>query len=303
MSKEDYFAMRNRVEKKHKDISESPSFDSSCSETPYHEEQHSYKPSFNCSLSEKRKRSPSSFLSNFSGFLRNYGGFIAGALAIVLIVAMLVGIFTPKIVTGEVEGFRWSRSVSIEEYKTVNESGWSLPSNGRLQYTRSEIQRYEQVLDHYETKTRTYTEQVFDHYDTYYTYSDNGNGTFTEHAHQTPVYRTETRTETYQEPVYRSDPVYATKYYYEIDKWVYKCDMTTGGNDHNPYWSDYVCANNERESGRKEFYYINVVTGDETEEYSIEYNVWQSLQVKDDVKLKVYFGGHAELYEETTPCD
>jgi hypothetical protein len=56
---------------------------------------------------------------------------------------------------------------------------------------------------------------------------------------QRPVYRTETKTETYQEPVYRDEPIYATKYYYEIDIWQYAFSYNTSGNDKDPYWKEF----------------------------------------------------------------
>ena len=78
---------------------------------------------------------------------------------------------------------------------------------------------------------------MIDHYNTEYSYSDNGNGTFTEHTKQVPVYKTEYYEETHQEPVYRQDPVYATKYYYDIDKWFDSGrDYPSSGTDQNPYW-------------------------------------------------------------------
>ena len=42
-----------------------------------------------------------------------------------------------------------------------------------------------------------------------------------------------------REPVYRQDPVYATKYYYDIDKWVDTGnDYPSSGKDHKPYWNE-----------------------------------------------------------------
>ena len=44
-----------------------------------------------------------------------------------------------------------------------------------------------------------------------------GNGYFEEETISTPVYETYYETEEYQEPIYRDEPVYAMKYYYDID--------------------------------------------------------------------------------------
>ena len=218
-------------------------------------------------------------------------------LGIVSVVVALLLIFMPKTQEGTVDSFAWNRSISVEEYRTVEESDWNLPSGARLQYTQNEIRTYKQVIDHYETKTRTYTEQVLDHYETVVTgYRDNGNGTFEEITSQQPVYRTETRTETYEEPVYRDEPVYDTKYYYEIDKWVHKEYVKTSGKDKKPYWGEYKYGEKEREGNKTEKYEIIVVNKDnEKNTYKVDYDIWNSLNVGETVKLKVFINGYAEL--------
>ena len=72
----------------------------------------------------------------------------------------------------------------------------------------SKAEEYETILDHYETVEVQRSRQVLDHYETYYTYEDNGEGSFTEVAHERPVYTTEYYTETVQQPVYRQVPIY-----------------------------------------------------------------------------------------------
>jgi hypothetical protein len=218
-------------------------------------------------------------------------------IGIVSLIVALFFLFMPKTQEGTVDGFAWSRSIAIEEYKTIDENGWVLPSGARLHYTKEEIRTYEDVIDHYETKTRTYTEQVIDHYETVVTgHKDNGNGTFSEITSQRPVYRTETRTETYQDPVYRKEPVYDTKYYYEIDKWVHKDDIDTSGNDKQPYWGQYQYGNKEREGKKTEKYELIIINQDnEKKTYTVDYKVWQGLNKGETVKLKVYIGGNAEL--------
>ena len=61
----------------------------------------------------------------------------------------------------------------------------------------------EHVIDHYETVEVQRSRRIIDHYETYYTYTDNGDGTFIETPHERPVYTTEYYTETVQKPVYR----------------------------------------------------------------------------------------------------
>ena len=221
--------------------------------------------------------------------------------AIIALIALFTFLLLPKNVTATVDSFSWERTITIEEYKTVEESDWSLPSTARLQYQQREIRSYNQVIDHYETKTRTYTEQVIDHYETRVTgHRDLGNGYFEEITQQVPVYRTETKTETYEEPVYRQEPVYDTKYYYEIDKWVLKNKEKSEGNDKSPYWPKFTLNNNERQGERTSTYYIYCTTSkDKQEKYTVKEDVWESLNIGDVIKLKVDAFGKATIINKT----
>ena len=182
-----------------------------------------------------------------------------------------------------VDGFSWERSISIEQERTVRESDWSVPVGGRCYDTKQEIRSYRDVLDHYETVMETKTKQILDHYETTYTYSDNGNGTFTEHAHQTPVYRTEVYTEPKQEPVYRKEPVYGTKYYYEIDRWFFEYASESSGDDKNPYWNEnYTLKNRERDINRSEKYTIRFDNGDAED---CSYEKWQNVELGNEVVI------------------
>lgn len=227
-------------------------------------------------------------------------------LSALLILALIVGLVScivPHEVSGTVMEMEWSRSIEIEEYKTVRESGWSIPSGGRKVSQSEEIHHYDQVLDHYETKTRTHTEQVLDHYEEYVSgYRDLGNGHFEEITSQRPVYRTETRIETYQEPVYKQVPVYRTKYVYDIDKWVHKSYEKTSGTNKAPYWSEYKCQDKEREGTRSETYSITVQnTKGKSNEYTLSFAQWNTLTVGQTVHMKANAFGHAELiFEEET---
>lgn len=71
----------------------------------------------------------------------------------------------PKVKNVTIDDLDWERTIDIEEVVTHNESDWSLPDDARLQYTKSEIQSYKDVLDHYETVTETKTRSVIDHYE------------------------------------------------------------------------------------------------------------------------------------------
>ena len=172
--------------------------------------------------------------------------------AILMVLVVMVGIFKPKVKDFNCTDVSWESTINIEAYETVNESDWSVPSGGRLQYKKEEVKSYVSVIDHYETVTKTRTVQSGSH--TEYDYVDNGDGTFKEVPRTVPDYKEETYTE--EEPVYRQDPIFATKYYYEIEKWVQKRKVEKSGNDHTITWGDTNLASNEREGSRSTICYV-----------------------------------------------
>lgn len=213
---------------------------------------------------------------------RNLSRIGVGAGIIALMAAIIFLVFPYKEVS-TVDGFSWERSINIEQERTVKESDWFVPVGGHCYDTKQEIRSYKDVLDHYETVLETKSKQVIDHYEPTYTYSDNGNGTFTEHMHQTPVYRTEVYTEPKQVPVYKQVAVYDTKYYYEIDRWFFEYASESSGNDKDPYWNEnYTLKNRERDTSRSETYTIHFDNG---EEKDCSYEKWQTTELGDKVVL------------------
>ncbi len=202
-------------------------------------------------------------------------GLLAG---IPLFILLLIFIFKPRTNVMQVTDVKWTNTIEIEELKTFDEDDWHLPAGARLKYTRSEIRDYESVLDHYEIVTKSRQVQDGGHYE--YDYSDNGDGTFTEHSHFVPEYKTEYYEE--QEPVYRQEPIYDTKYYYEIDRWVYERKVVTSGSDKEPYWGDTNLGFKERESGRKTAYSISgtIKKGKKDKEvsYTVDEATWKELK-------------------------
>ena len=184
----------------------------------------------------------------------------------------------------QVTALNWIRNINIEENRMYSESGWSLPDGAEQTNARQEIHHYDSVLDHYESVDVQRSRQVIDHYETYYTYEDNGNGTFTEVSHQRPVYETEYYTETVQQPVYRQVPRYATKYYYNIWRWTPSRDVTATGTDHNTEWPVPELAENEREGQRTEDYRFTVEHTKEKkspETYRLAESDWMNINVGD----------------------
>lgn len=242
--------------------------------------------------------------NNFSVILNKINflmvGKCIGAFALVfLLIAGLIYFFTPREYDAIITEKTWERDVVIEEYRTVEESAWdNVPSGGRLLYSSEEIRSYNTVLSHYETKTRQVAEQVFDGYDTHTYYTDNGNGTFTEHTSQTPRYRTEYRTETYQDPVYVNVPVYDTKYYYEIERWVYDRTEESSGSNSTPFWPEYEITENERPVSKIESYVLVFYVPDKEKTYSYDcsdMDEWDSYQANESKTIVLNGGRIVEI--------
>lgn len=214
---------------------------------------------------------------------------------IVALIAALLFAFWPRTYDATVAVSAWAREIDIEAYRTVQESDWSVPDGGRVYDQRTEFSHYVQVLDHYETRTREVSEEVYDGEEYHTSYSDNGDGTFTEETYSTPRYRTEWHTETYQEPVYRDEPVYATKYYYDIDKWVLDRTESSEGADIAPYWPEYTLGENERTGFMGEAYILSVETEDASYRLSLPLERWENFHKGDGVTITVVNGAVTEL--------
>jgi len=237
-------------------------------------------------------------LSSFKSFLSTNILSIIITIFILIVMAGLIFLFIPKTQEVTIQELSWKHSINIERYQTVEENDWDLPTNARLLYSKQEFSHFEEVLDHYETKTRQVAKQRIIGYEEYVSgYRDLGNGYFEEIISLQPIYETYYETETYQEPVYRQEAVYCTKYYYEIDKWVYERSVVTSGTDKKPYWGEVTLADDERVSTKSQSYSILGINQKQKEvTISLSYEDWISLEIGQIVKIKVSFG-HGEIVE------
>lgn len=201
-------------------------------------------------------------LINF-GWLQYKKQFAAVIVAVMALAGGWYAFFDTYEVTAQVAEFEWNRTIHIQEYRTVREGDWSVPSGGRQISTEQRVHHHRQVFDHYETKTR----RVVTGYENVACGSemvDNGNGTFSSQT----KYCSEAQygEETYEVAVYRSEPVYQTWYTYDIDRWVESRNVPTSGerrNDPQPHWGEFSLNCNgvteigcERESSREEHYLV-----------------------------------------------
>lgn len=219
------------------------------------------------------------------------------------IAAMLWWIFSPQEVTAVVDAKTWDRTLEVQAYRTIRESDWSVPSGGRPVRSYRAIREYRQVLDHYETKERQVSERVQTGTRTYTCGSrDLGNGHFEDRTCTEPEYETRYHTEKYQDPVYRKEPVYATKHDYDIERWVRDTVLAARGEADepsepaDPAWPVTRLRERQREGARTEKYVLRFRDEDgDTYESPVTLDRFQHLRVGTPVRLKVSRAGAVEL--------
>ena len=212
---------------------------------------------------------------------------IIAALAVFLLVKQM----SPRSAAAKIVDKAWEREITIESYRWVDDADWELPSGAVLKESRSEIRSYDEVLDHYETRSREVPEEYVSGYST--EYRDMGNGYF--ESYQVPQYSTRYRTEYYDEAVYRKEPVYDTRYYYQIERWTYDRTLSASGGDSEPYWPEVTLASeNERENGRHEQYTVRCEDKKESYTADVPLEKWQTFRVGDQVKLTISSSGHVQ---------
>ncbi len=238
---------------------------------------------------EEKKKAEADILQNMTPPKKKSRlGLIIG---IAVLIALIAFACRPRNYSATVSDKSWQREIGVDVYKTVSESGWTLPDTARMTDSKEEVHHIDSVLDHYETVEVERSRQVIDGYDTHTEYIDNGDGTFTENTYQTPRYTTEYYTEQEERPVYRDVPRYATKYYYDIEKWVPDRVLKTSGGDDEPYWDTTVLGDKERENGRSEQYSVTF-SADKGKSYYvvIDQSLWDTLKVGSGADIEVKNG-------------
>lgn len=146
-------------------------------------------------------------------------GIVAGALALIIFV-----LTWKKEIPVMVTAFSWERTIDIEKYGPHSESSWDSPPPGAYGISSA------QEVHHYDTRVvgrDCHTES----YSVVCGTTDNGNGTFSDN------YCNETREVCVDRTV--QDPVYATKYYYTIDRWGFDHTEKAAARDHSPHWPSF----------------------------------------------------------------
>ncbi len=224
---------------------------------------------------------------------------LVGVVALVVLCAGLAAaflIFGGREQGATVSGFEWQRAVAVEAFQTVEEEDWSVPEGGRILSERQEIHHYDDVLDHYETRQREVQEQVQVGTETYVCgQRDLGNGFFEDIECERPIYETQSRTETYEEPIYRQEPVYQTLYAYEIDKWNVVRTDEASARDHSPFWPRADLGSDEREGDQTELYVVYFTDEEgETHRWETTLAEWQAFEQGQAVVLEFDSFGNLE---------
>lgn len=219
---------------------------------------------------------------------------LAASLAGILLVGSSVSLIYANFIKTEpvdltVQRLSWERQVEIEEFRTLTEEDWSVPSDGRIQRSFTAIHHYDRVLDHYDKETRQIGERVKSgsHSESYVcgsTTVDNGNGTFTQEdtscTREVDDYTTVYHDETYKVPVYRQDPVYRTRYVYQVDRWLTDHFETASGAS-NPTWPVIPMLDAQQRVGDERRQSYDVILRDEEGrmfERSLGQKTWSHLE-------------------------
>lgn len=225
------------------------------------------------------------------------------AIGLLIVVACLIGaslLFGGNDLEVSIEEMRWERSVVVEELQTVVEEDWEVPDGGRLISQREEIHHYDQVIVGHERKQRQVSEQVQVGERTFVCgQRDLGNGFFEDIECSEPVYETQQRTETYEEPIYEQVPVMDTMYEFEIERWTAQRTERATGRDQRVYWPELNLGADQREGEREEVYHIVFRDGDgERYEMTFPLEEWLTFESLGRYTLRVNGLGQAVGVEQ-----
>ncbi|MGE0709300.1 MAG: hypothetical protein AB7N76_26930 [Planctomycetota bacterium] len=163
---------------------------------------------------------------------------------VLLALAACVAFFSwPKEVGVVVSGHSWERTQKVEDYRTVEEGGWSKPAEAFDVSTSQKVHHTDKVLLRTERRTRAVTRKVQVGEETYQAGTkkvDLGNGRFKQMPvyKKRPKYESRTEQEPYEEKIYKDVPKYQTWYRYKVRKWVEGPPRTTSGEGLEAKWPE-----------------------------------------------------------------
>ena len=181
----------------------------------------------------------------------------------------------------------WETKLDVQEYKYHEDSGWSLPNNATLMYTREEQNGTKPVVvgSHIEKVTKTKevqdgTKEVFSHTE------DLGNGAYKDVYIDVPKYKTITYTEDVEVDDIEHQPNMQTKYYYSYWEWETISTLTETGDDRSVEYAEYQTrGTNERVTNQRVWYTITDTDG---KKYTINEEDWKRVSEGDTVLIKKF---------------
>ena len=219
------------------------------------------------------------------GFFREHEIEIAIVLLVVLVATFFSCyniIFPPKH-TVQVTSFSWLRKIIYIENFVTQDSDWYLPEDATLLYSQEEIKRYNRTFDHYEEALVAQTREAgsFDHTITYEF------GGPVDKLVPTTTLQTEYVTELI--PVYNYEPLYETKYYFEISQWFITFLNEASEDNHEPYWPDENDhTDTQIEYKRGEEYMVIGIDSETKKEvfFYVDYSYWKDLKIGDKIEFE-----------------
>ena len=245
-----------------------------------------------------------------------------------IVIFGIIKLLSPKTEIMIIEQVAWEYSVDIERYQAVEKNSWNLPADARLLRMEDEVHHVKEEVDHYEYKTTIVTDRVFSHNETVTEVVerenvvgietevvdriDLGNGYFEEIIeefeiveieeevieYEVPIYEIVYEEKKYTEPVYTDVPVMQTKFYYEVDEWVFNRTVKSSGKDKQPYWPNFNLSDKEQVSNKETMYYVTVINSDNTSsQISVDYDCWVELEVGQEVKVEKWLWMEKIIFE------
>jgi len=195
--------------------------------------------------------------SFFSRRLFKFGLLGSGGLMVLVVALFAILLYIANITYStevEVTGLEWTRTIALEEYKTVAETAWEgeVPPNVRVQSQTRAVHHTDKVPNGTRTVPETYTEEVSDGTERYVCgRKSKKNGFFEDEYCSRTKYKSVTKTRNKTETIYKDVPVYKIRYNYLIDKWVMTGEKTTSGTDFNPQWATVQTDNVRTRTGNR----------------------------------------------------
>jgi len=207
------------------------------------------------------------------------------AIASFFVLFFFLALFTSDIdVT--VNGFKWERSIEIEEYKKVIEEDWRLPEGAEKINSYQAVHHNNQIADGTETKTRTVQKQVGTE-QVKIGEKDLGNGYFEDIYEDRAVY--EDVEESYEVTKYKQIPVYKTKYKYSVFRWKDVGTIEASDTKKPAYWPEDVRLDDTskfRVKKRNEKYFLLLDYDGKINTVALDFKLWESTNIGDILKAE-----------------